>query len=196
MSGHKRDCKENRSQTRMVTRDEEAKIVALLQNAASGKRKYYYPDVADLVEVLVDTGMRLGEAIRLQYKDIDFEDNLINVRMKLADKRRRVPMTKRVVAILNRRQEINQQNPFNLTVNQVEKAWAWVRVQIGVKDAHLLILHSLRYTCASRLVNAGVPMDIANEWLLNSRYRGFTRLAPLTVQQLNKAVAQLEAYKD
>lgn len=196
MKTRKRIRKQITRHIRIVTREEESKIIALLQEAPHGNCRWYYPEIADLVIVLVDTGMRLGEALMLDYDDIDFEENLITVRMTKTDRHRRVPMTKKVASIMKKRQVIDQQKPFNLTNTQVQIAWAWVKAHIEVNDTHLLVLHSLRYTCGSRLVNAGVPMDIANEWLFNSRYRGFTRLAPLTVQQLNKAVAQLEAYMD
>lgn len=196
MRKHKRYKRQITKRTRIVTREEESKIIVLLQNASHGKSKCYYPEVADLVAVLLDTGMRLGEALELQHEDVDFESNLIIVRISKSDRNRRVPMTIRVASIMKRKLEIGQQQPFSLTTTQVQIAWAWVKTHIEVKEADLLVLHSLRYTCGSRLVNAGVPMDIASEWLFNSCYRGFTRLAPITVQQLNKAVAQLEAYEE
>lgn len=79
MNVHNRDGKESRSNTRIVTREEETKIVTLLRDTEHSKRKGYYSDVADLIEVLVDTGMRILETLELRYKDVSFKSNLIIV---------------------------------------------------------------------------------------------------------------------
>lgn len=194
MKKRKRIRKQITCHTRIVTREEEPKIIALLQEAPHGNCRRYYPEIADLVIVLVDTGMRLGEALMLDYEDIDFEENLITVRMAKTDRHRRVPMTTRVAVVMKRRQESEPQKPFNLTSDQVQKAWMWVRTQIGVIDSNQLLLHSLRQTCASRLINAGIALDIVEEWLSYSKNYSFRRLAPITVRTLNIAAAMLESF--
>lgn len=192
MSIHKLYRNDGRSRVSIITRVDEAKMVSLLNNGTCSNRKEYFPDVADLVEVLVDTGMRLSEALELRYADVKFDDNLIAVRMGMSYKCRRVPMTKRVAAILKRRQEITQHKPFNLTAYQIERAWAWARAQIWVNGNPSLVLYSLRRTCACRLVSAGVALDIVEEWLLCNRKKGYRRLAPLTSHLLTKAAEMLE----
>ena len=76
---HNRDGKESRSHTRIITREEEAKTVTILRDTEHSKRKGYYSDVADLIEVLEDTGMRILETLELRYKDVSFKSNLIIV---------------------------------------------------------------------------------------------------------------------
>jgi integrase len=181
----------NPKETRIITREEEAKLVVLLRDTEHCKVRSYYADVANLVEVLADTGMRLGEALSLLNTDIDFKNNIILIRVTKGN-HRRVPMTKRVVAILKMRQEAGHDKPFNLKEHQIHRAWSWVRVRIGIDDAHQLVLHSLRRTSASRLVNAGVALDIVEEWLCCNRNIGGRRRKPLTPHQLVKAAEMLE----
>ena len=99
------------------------------------------------------------------YKDVNFKSNLITVQTTFDDRNRRIPMTKRVAGILNRRQEIDSQKPFSFTVFQISRAWYWVKEQVGLKDDKYFVLYALRRTCGYRLVNAGVELEIVKDWL-------------------------------
>ena len=68
---------------RVISEQEEMKILDLLRNADHEGKKVYYPEMADLIEVLLDTGMRLGEALNLRYKDIDYTKNVINIHARV-----------------------------------------------------------------------------------------------------------------
>lgn len=179
----------NRRHTRIVTREEESNIIDCLRNTEHFKAKSYYPAVADLIEVLINTGIRLLEAIELMYRDVNFTDNLILIRATKGN-HRRVPMTKRVAAILKRRQEIDQLKPFNLTAIQISMSWTWARDQIGLRNDREFVLYALRRTYAYRLVNAGVDLEMVHYML---GYRVIThRLAPIPLHQLACAAEQLE----
>jgi integrase len=155
--------------------------------------KSYYPDVADLIEVLIDTGMRRIEFLELMYKDVNFESNLILIRVTKGNGHRRIPMTKRVATILKRRQEHDQQKPFNLNEMQISMAWNWTRDQIGLRNDREFVLHALRRTCGYRLFNAGVELEIVQDWLGYSRVR-IKRLAPLPLKKLAHAAKLLEEW--
>ncbi len=178
---------------RIITTEEESRIVTLLRSPELNHRKSYFSDVADLVEVLIDTGMRTLEFQELTYKDVKFENNIIFIRATKGNSRR-IPMTNRVAAILKRRQELDQHKPFNLNSMQVTIAWTWVRDQMGLKDDKGFVLYALRRTCAFRLVDAGVRMDIVQDWLGYSSIRAGRRFKPLTPQKLNEASVMLEKY--
>jgi len=145
--------KESKGRIRVITKDEETTAVNLLRNTDHSKRRGFYYDVADLVEVLIDTGMRLSEALTLAYEDVNFNSNLIHIWINKGERPRSVPMTKRVASVLKRRSEGKVRNPFNLTTYQSDKAWAWARELMGLKNDTEYIIHALRHTCASRLVN-------------------------------------------
>jgi integrase len=101
-------------------------------------------------------------------------------------------MTKRVASILKRRLAGNVDNPFNLTVFQSDKAWAWAREQMGMKDDTEFIIHALRHTCASRLVNAGIDLYVVKEWLGHSSIQVTERYAHLNPVKLVHAATMLE----
>ncbi len=181
-------------ETRIITRDEEAKIVDLLRITEQGEVKSCFPDVADLVEVLADTGMRLGEALELRNEDISFKKRFITVRVTKSSPRR-VPMTRRVVAILKRRQEAGQDKSFNLNDMQIRMAWSWVREQLGIEDAGRLVLYSLRKTCVQRLVEAGVEPESIYGWLGYSLIPKAHRVSHLPLHKLIDAAEMLDAHQ-
>jgi integrase len=184
--------KESKGRIRVVSKDEETSVVNLLRTTEHSKRRWFYYDVADLVEVLIDTGMRLSEALTLATDDINFDSNLIHIWINKGDRPRSVPMTKRVASILKRRTEGDIKNPFNLTTYQSDKAWAWAREQIGLKDDTECIIHALRHTCASRLVNAGIDLYVVKEWLGHSSIQVTERYAHLAPHKLAHAATILD----
>lgn len=184
--------KESKGRIRVISKDEETMAVNLLRNTGHSKRREFYYDVADLVEVLVDTGMRLSEALTLTYEDVNFNSNLIHIWINKGERPRSVPMTKRVASILKKRSEGKAKNPFNLTTYQSDKAWAWAREQMGLKHDNEFIIHALRHTCASRLVNAGVDLYVVKEWLGHSSIQVTERYAHLAPNKLAHAATVLE----
>ena len=54
------------------------------------------------------------------------------------------------------------------------------------------ILHALRQTCASRLVNAGIDLYVIKEWLGHSSIQVTERYAHLAPQKLAHAALKLE----
>jgi len=186
--------KESRGRIRVVSREEEARVIDLLSNTVHSNRRGFYPDVADLVEIQVDTGMRLGETLKLTYEDVNYESNLIHIWINKGDKPRSIPMTKRVASILKRRQADAQLKPFNLTAYQADKAWAWARKEMGLEEDAEFLIHSLRHTCASRLVNAGVDLYVVKEWLGHSSIQVTERYAHLAPDKLASAMQHLESH--
>lgn len=184
--------KESKGRIRVITKEEETSAVNLLRNTQHSKRRWFYYDVADLVEVLIDTGMRLSETLNLACDDVNFSNNLIHIWINKGERPRSIPMTKRVASILKRRSEGNVANPFNLTAYQSDKAWAWAREQMGLKDDTEFIIHALRHTCASRLVNAGVDLYVVKEWLGHSSIQVTERYAHLAPHKLAHAAMILE----
>jgi integrase len=71
--------KERNSRIRVVTKIEQTTILELLRKAEQLGKKHYYIEAADMVEVLVDTGMRLSELLNLKYEDVNYTSNLISI---------------------------------------------------------------------------------------------------------------------
>lgn len=70
--------KEGNGRIRVLSKEEEVKIVNLLKSECS-ERRYYFPDVGDLVEVLCDSGCRLGEMLALTYECVNYDTGLISI---------------------------------------------------------------------------------------------------------------------
>jgi len=184
--------KERKGRIRVLSKAEEIKAIALLRDTSHSIRRAFYPEVAYLVEVLVDTGMRLSELLDLRYQDIDFKSGLISIWVNKGDRPRSIPGTKKVMAVLEAKKVPDAEKPFNLTPYQADKAWAWVRNEMGLKEDKEFVLHALRHTCASRLVNKGIDLYVVKEWLGHSSIQITERYAHLAPHKLAYAVSVLE----
>ena len=188
--------KEPIGRTRVVTEDEAIMANELFRNSDHPPQKQYFYDVADLLEVLADTGWRLSEILFVTYKQISFEANLITSWVNKGKKPKSIPMTDRVRAIMLKRSVNAAQQPFNMTVAQVERAWSWVRDVMGLKHDKEFVPHSLRHTCASGLVNADIDLYVVKEWLGHSTIRQTERYAHLNPAKLQKALSTLNKFSD
>ena len=123
-------------------------------------------EMADLVKFLVDTGFRLGEALKLRSDEIDWDSHMVPAWDTKADHPRFVPMTKRVEALLEKRQ--NLERPFEMfSVDSADDHWEIMREKMGInpeKDPEFVI-HALRHTCASRLVASGMDAFRVQKWM-------------------------------
>lgn len=190
---HIRLKKERKGRIRVLTQEEEQVVIRHLRDTEHPPIRSYFKEVADLVEVLVDTGCRLSEVLDLRYEDVNFETNLISIWINKGDRPRSIPMTRRVRSILEARQP-DAIKPFTIPINKAEYAWTWVRKQMGLQHDKEFVLHSLRHTCASRLVNNGVDLYVVKEWLGHSSIQITERYAHLSPTKLKQALAVLEEH--
>ena len=149
--------------------------------------------MGELVVVLIDTGMRLGEALNMRYDDINYSSNLISIWFNKADRPRSIPMTTRVKAILQRKQlTASSIKVFGLKKDRAEWAWRCVREQLGLKHDKEFVIHALRHTCATRLVNAGIDIYTVKEWLGHSSIQVTERYSHLSPDRLAHAAKILD----
>ena len=193
-SDHIRLAKEPKGRIRVITIPEEKMILQLIRGVNLNQRNLFYPETADLIIILLDTGMRLGEAISMKYKDINFASNLISIWINKGEKPRSIPMTKRVKAILELRMGTNVSQPFTITRHQAGHAWNWARKNMGLEHDKEFVMHALRHTCASRLVNKGVDLYVVKEYLGHSSIQVTERYAHLSPDKLAYAAGILEEY--
>jgi len=184
--------KESKGRIRVISREEEAVIVRLLRDTEHTSKRHYYPEAADLVEVLVDTGCRLSEVLNLRYDDISYETNLLTIWINKADRPRSIPMTRKVGGILKARQVANPLKPFTIGIDQAQNVWSWVRKRMLLEDDKEFVMHSLRHTCATRLLDRGIDLYTVKEWLGHSTIQVTERYAHLKPDKLVLAVAALE----
>lgn len=183
--------KERKGRLRIISKAEEVQILELLRQDHGDKRTYY-SEVADLIAVLLDTGMRLSEGLNLNYRDIDFESNLISIWINKGDRPRSIPMTKRVKAILEARIAASTGKPFILKAHQAETAWQWLRKEMQLEGEKEFVIHSTRHTCASRMINAGIDIFVVKEILGHASIVTTQVYAHLAPHKLVDAVSVLE----
>lgn len=146
--------REPQGRLRFFTEAEEAEIIRQLTQIAR-------ESVADLVEMLIDSGLRLSEALRLTSMDV--QNGETHVREgKSSSATRVVPQTNRLKLLVQKR--LLRKPPeetrlfWDLTANIVEHAWGDVRLALGKKDDPEWVPHTLRHTFISRLVQRGVNL--------------------------------------
>lgn len=147
------------------------------------------PEFVALGVILFDTGLRLSEALRLRMSEVDFATNLITVWSDATkgDKTRSVPMTSRVRALLERRTL-----PFAFKDgHEVERIWKRFRKKQGIEGGGWII-HAMRHTFASRLVQRGVDLYTVKTLLGHSTITVTERYAHLNPQRLVHAMRVLE----
>lgn len=168
---------------RFLSADEEAAVVATL-------RAWDLPLLAETVIVLVDTGLRVSELLSLKRDQLDLKTGLLTIWATKTDHPRSVPMTRRVREIMEGRRTLPELFPIRYT--HLQKHWQQVREHLGFADDPHFVIHVLRHTCASRLVQRGVPLAVVKEWLGHSNIQTTMRYAHLCPTNLAQALAVLE----
>jgi integrase len=110
-------------------------------------------------EVLLNTGMRRSELLRLRLEDVDFDNNVVRVEKTKGKKRREIPMTARVREILK---EVSPGLFAEMSGDQVSHKFTACAKSIGLKG---LKLHSFRHTFGTLLLAMGYDITVAKELL-------------------------------
>lgn len=177
-----KQLKEPKGRTRYLSDEEEAELIA--------KARVKDSRVADCMTFLVDTGMRVSEALGLRWRDIHGKMATIH-NTKNGDSRS-VPMTKRVVKLLESFDKEGD-GPF-CTLNRfrVSDVCQWARERTSMKGDREVVPHTLRHTCASRLVRRGAPIFMVKEWLGHKSLVMVQRYAHLSPEVLTDYVKLLD----
>lgn len=145
------------------------------------------PTYAALVIFLVDTGARLGEALALKPEHVH-DDAVLFVNTKSTRggfKARRVPLTERA----REAAEVIAGARFPSS-SAVSQRLSGACRSIGLVD---VTAHTLRHTCASRLLNGGASLVEVRDWLGHTSVTVTERYAHLERGKLNHLINTLEA---
>jgi len=157
----------------------------------------HYPEFVDIISFLLDTGCRLSEMNRVQGRDIDWINNVINIYDgKAKGKHRAIPMTKRVQAIL-RRLTVDEGLAVPWSAYNKDRCrylWDRCRHALDKEGDAAFHLHCLRHTCATRLLKAGVSVPVVSRWLGHSTLdmtMRYLRLVPSDLQDACKLMEDM-----
>jgi integrase len=171
--------REQNQRMRLFTKAEEIQAVQLATNQ----------EMADLMTFLADSGCRLGEALKLTNIDIDLTQKIVRLWDTKNGDSRSVPLTKRLVALFERRDP----KPFQITKDQATHQFGYIRTKI--ENGEDLVLHSFRHTCATNLLEAGVPIYTVQRWLGHKDIKTTMRYAKMTRSQLDVAAIMLDQFE-
>lgn len=184
---------------RTFSQDEESQLLHLIRNRKpkfSKDYSQYYIGVAELAEVLLYTGMRLGEALRITYdENIDLQRDVIHLHPEItkSGKPRSIPILSNVKEILIRRKPSYPQNPFPYELAYISKVFRWARTQMGIPDDKQFVPHACRHTFASRLVQNGVSLYKVQRILGHSSPAVTQRYAHMQVENLRESMQTLRS---
>ncbi len=156
-------------------------------------RLWSLPDHSDFFTCLVDTGARPGELLKIQKGNCTFSINsMLTFWETKGNASRSVPMTARVKGILERRAKDHTGRLFPFRENWFLAQWHKMAVHLELDGDAEFIPYCLRHTFASRLVQAGVPIQTVSALLGHKRLQQTLTYAHLCPQNFTAAVSALE----
>jgi integrase len=177
--------KEPEHRIRYITEEEEEGMIAYFNHIGQ-------PDMADIVAVGVDTGMRRGEILKMAKRDLS--DSLITLWETKGGKPRSIPLTTRAKEILNRRAEgLEREDKLfkDWTPDRIRHYWDLGRRHLGLMRDPQFIPHAMRHTFCSRLVQRGVDIVTVSKLAGHSSIQMTMRYAHLSPDNLVLAIKAL-----
>lgn len=116
------------------------------------------PYLRTLLIIAIETGMRRGELLGLQWSDFSHNRRVIILKMTKNGSGREVPLSQRAFdALMDWREHapVDQSTVFPMTPGALEQAWRRLLIRTGIKD---LRFHDLRHEGVSRLFERGLNL--------------------------------------
>jgi integrase len=147
---------------------------------------------AELLTFLLETGCRVGEALKLKGQDVDLGARRVTFWDTKNSRPRTVPLTGRAVdALASNLPAVRGHRVFPLTYDELRRHWDRAKVDAGIEDDSL-VMHSLRHSCATRLARAGISQHQLMAWG-GWRSSAVMRYLHHNVDSLSVCVEALEA---
>jgi len=152
----------------------------------------------DIVTFALNTGMRLGEILRLKWANVDMRSGMIRVEFTKSGKTRIVPMNQTLKVLLaglkKRGGEYVFTNPgSNDRFREIKRSFKTGCRKAGIEG---LRFHDLRHTFASRLVRNGVDIGTVRKLLGHSTLLVTQRYVHSDEEMLRSAVGSLVRNED
>jgi integrase len=190
---------EGRLRTALSVRDEEAIAARISANEWRRARsrdplpapERFSDHLTPAVLLSINTGLRRGEMLALSWTDIDLKERLLTVRGASAKSgdTRYMPLNDEAVTLLKdwREDSTEIDRVFPVTTS-FKTSWGALLKRAGIAKFRW---HDLRHHFASRLVQAGVPLNTVRELLGHGSLAMTLRYAHLAPNQTRDAVSKL-----
>jgi len=160
----------------------------------------YSDYVTPLVLVALNTGLRRGELLQLQWRDVDLVRRIVTVRGEGAKtgQTRHVPLNSEVASVFKTWKSTEVEpgwfvfsgSTTTTPLTEARKAWRGVLKTARIASFRF---HDLRHTFASKLVMAGVDLNTVRELLGHRKISMTLRYAHLAPEHKADAVERLVA---
>ncbi len=169
---------ERNARIRFLTHEEEE---LLLRKLEVEDERY-----AQLSRFLVESGARIGEALTLNWSDI--EAGYATFWETKSYRPRTIPLTRRASGTLKqvRKSGGHKSGPFHgVAYFRFRRAWNAAKERTDMRDDPQVVPHVLRHTCASRLAQSGVDIKRIQEFLGHRTLSMTLRYAHLSPKHLD-----------
>ena len=139
-------------------------------------------DVIAVINFAVETGMRRGEILSLEWRYVDLKRRTAHLPRTKNGHARTVPLTNGAVAVLESQARTNSL-VFSVSSDALKMCWRRIMAKTGIEDLHF---HDLRHEAVSRFFEMGLSMP---EVALISGHRDprmlmrYTHLVPYQLAQ-------------
>jgi len=147
-----------------------------------------------IVVTALNTGMRLGEILRLRWEEVEFENRIIYVMDSKNEEQRQIPMNSTLTETLQAI-KLGKPSPYvfckenGRRYTRITRSFERAKRKAGIEDFHF---HDRRHTFASRLVMGGVDLVTVKELLGHKQIDMTLRYAHLSPKHKRFAVEVLE----
>ena len=173
--------------TRFLSREELRRLHAELEGCGGAPRRQQ----ADIIRLLLATGCRKNEIVKLQWREVD------ETALNLADGKtgpRKIFLNAQARAIVER--QIRTGSPYvfpsasdpRLPQSDKLPLWREVRKRAGIEDVRL---HDLRHTFASHAVMQGVPLPVVARLLGHRNVQMTLRYAHVADRDVEAAAERI-----
>lgn len=123
-------------------------------------REWGEPEMADLLVLMTLTCTRWGEIYRLRGEDVDLERNLITFWKTKNGTPRTIALGPKARSIIEAYvPPVPKQQLFGVTYDRARALFDRAKAQMGLENDRRLTMHCARHTGATRMAQAGVPLQ-------------------------------------
>jgi len=172
-------------------KEEKLPLRVLSENEMNRLLEECSPWLRSIVFTALNTGMRMGEILGLEWRHVDLDLGIITVERSKSKEFRNIPLNEGMMELLRtlpRKSSYVFPNEEGKMFNNIHKGFYAAVRRAGLPHTRF---HDLRHTFASQLVMNGVDLVTVKELLGHREITTTMRYAHLNVQHKQKAVEKL-----